>query len=194
MKTSQGGLDLIKEFEGFRADAYRCPAGVLTVGFGRTSAAGSPVRAGMRVTKAEAEAMLREDLGQYERAVSKALTRQPTQPQFDAMVSLCYNIGAGGFAKSSVVRRFNAGQIENAADAFRMWNKSNGKVLNGLVRRREAERELFLSTGSVGAKIAHTAPDRALDGWNIPAAPVTAPAPVPAPRGFWARLWAWLAG
>ena len=85
-----------------------------------------------------------EGLRKYEAAVDKALTRLPSQAQFDAMASLCWNIGPGNFAKSSVVRRFNDGNLMGAGDAFRLWNKAGGKVLKGLVNRREAERALFL--------------------------------------------------
>ena len=94
---------------------------------------------------AEAEKILARDLGKYEQAVDKAVTVKPTPNQFSAMVSLCYNIGPGNFAGSSVVRRLNAGDVKGAAEAFLLWNKVHGRALAGLTRRREAERKLFLT-------------------------------------------------
>lgn len=145
MKISRTGIELIKKWEGVRLKAYRCSAGILTVGYGHTSAAGAPqVKEGMTITKQDAEDILGRDLVKYEAAVQKALTRSPTQNQFDACVSLCFNIGPGAFAGSTLVRRFNAGDAAGAADAFRMWNKAGGRVVQGLVNRREDERALFL--------------------------------------------------
>lgn len=157
MKTNRAGIDLIRSFEGLSLNAYRCPADVLTIGYGHTAAAGEPVvRPGMRITAQEAADILVRDLVKYEAAVSKALTRNPNDNQFSAMVSLCYNIGPGAFSASTVVRRFNAGDAAGAADAFLMWTKGGGKVLPGLERRRRAERELFLS--SVASAPAPTPP------------------------------------
>lgn len=145
MKTSRAGLELIKKWEGCRLKAYRCSAGVLTIGYGHTSAAGAPqVNDGMTISQQDADDILGRDLVRYEAAVQKALTRAPNQNQFDACVSLCFNIGPGAFAGSTVVKRFNAGDAAGAADAFRMWNKAGGKVLPGLVNRRADERALFL--------------------------------------------------
>lgn len=148
MKTNKAGLDLIKSFEGLRLETYKCSAGVDTIGYGHTSAAGEPkVKPGMKITEKEAEEILARDLGKYEAAVSKAMTVTPTENQFSAMVSLCYNIGPGNFASSSVVRKLNAGDVEGAANSFLLWNKAAGKVLAGLTRRREAEKALFLKKG-----------------------------------------------
>lgn len=144
MKTGAGGLALVKSFEALRLRAYRDPVGVLTIGWGHTSAAGPPpVEEGDVVIEAEAERILEADLARFEDAVNGLTTREPNQNQFDAMVSLCMNIGAGNFAKSSVLRLFNAGDDEAAADAFAMWTKAGGKVLEGLKRRRKAEAALF---------------------------------------------------
>lgn len=144
MKTNQAGVNLIKEFEGFRAKAYKCPAGVWTIFYGHTSAAGAPeVRPGMTGTAAEGEKVLRRDLVKYENAVSSAIKVPLTSNQFSACVSLCYNIGPGNFAKSSVARFCNKKQFKQASDAFALWNKAGGKVLPGLVRRRAAESALF---------------------------------------------------
>ena len=148
MKTSKAGIDLIKRWEGVKLTAYKDPVGIWTIGYGHTSAAGPPkVEQGMTITGREAEEILARDLFKYEQGVISAITARPTQPQFDAMVSLCYNIGPGAFARSSLVRRFNAGNIAEAADAFLMWNKAGGRVLKGLDNRRKDERALFLKAG-----------------------------------------------
>ena len=150
MKTGQKGLALIKSFEGLVLTAYKDPVGVWTIGYGHTAAAGSPKpSAGMKITAVEAADILSRDLGQYEAGVTKALRRVPSQDQFDAMVSLCFNIGPGAFGKSSVVRFFNDGNFDMAAASFLLWRKAGGKFLSGLVRRREAERQLFLEGSNV---------------------------------------------
>lgn len=156
MKTNRAGIDLIKRFEGCRLEAYPDPATggePWTVGFGHTSAAGAPaVHKGLRITQQEADDILVRDLVKYEAAVQRALKRNPTDNQFSAMVSLCFNIGPGNFESSSVVRKFNAGDVQGAADAFRLWVKAAGKTLPGLITRREAERALFLSSGASWAE------------------------------------------
>jgi lysozyme len=167
MKVSIAGLDLIKKHEGLRLNAYRCPAGVWTIGYGITSSAGvGKVTPGMKITQAEAEDMLRRALAVFEAGVEKAIKRQPTQAQFDAMVSLAYNIGVGAFSKSSVVRHFNAGDMDRAAISFLMWNKAAGKVLPGLTKRRADERAWFLRA----SPMAH----------DEPMPPAVTPAPPPA--------------
>ena len=144
---NQAGLDLIKHYEGLRLKAYRDAVGVWTIGYGHTSMAGDPkVKAGMVITEDEAEQILRTDLKKYEDAVKKALPGYPlTDNQYAALTSLCYNVGPGNFSKSSVVRYLRQGNPGQSADAFRAWNKAGGRVLQGLVTRREAERKLFLS-------------------------------------------------
>jgi lysozyme len=144
MRTNKAGLNLIKEFEGFRTKAYKCPAGVWTIGYGHTSMAGPPaVKPGMVVSRTEAEAILRRDLKVFEDGVKSAIKVQLNSNQFSACVSLCYNIGVGAFSRSSVARFCNKGQWKKAADAFALWNKAGGKVLPGLTRRRAAEAALF---------------------------------------------------
>jgi lysozyme len=148
MKMNRAGIELLKTWEGCKLEAYPDPATggePWTIGYGHTTAAGKPVvYKGLKITQQEAADILVADLAGYEAAVTRVLKRAPNENQFSAMVSLCYNIGAGNFGKSSVVRYFNAGEIQKAADAFRLWNKANGKVMKGLVNRREAERLLFL--------------------------------------------------
>ena len=139
---SQRGIDLIKEFEGFRSKAYKCPAGVWTIGYGHTAG----VKPGMTVTREQGEAMLRKDLKIYERHVSEALGDvQTSQGQWDALVSFCYNAGPGNLRKSSMLRLHKQGKYQAAAQAFMAWTKGGGRVLPGLVRRRKAEKALYLS-------------------------------------------------
>lgn len=141
---SQAGLDIIKQFEGCRLTAYRCPAGVWTIGYGWTKPVnGKPVGAGMKITKEKAEVLLTEGVLPYCGVVNKHCP-DANDNQFAAMVSLCYNIGPSNFAKSSVARYHAAGQHTLAADAFLRWNKAGGQVLPGLTRRRQAERALYL--------------------------------------------------
>lgn len=140
---SSNGLALIQEYEGFRSKAYICPAGVLTIGYGST---GKHVTRGMVISKAEGLALLVKDVARFEKAVN-ALKVALTQNQFDALVSLAFNIGTGNFNKSTLVRKLKAGDMPGAAAQFAVWNKAtvNGKltVLPGLVRRRAAETALF---------------------------------------------------
>lgn len=139
---SQKGIDLIKEFEGFRSKAYRCPAGVWTIAYGHTAG----VKPGMTVTREQGEAMLRKDLKIYERHVADALGDTKTsQGQWDALVSFCYNAGPGNLRKSSMLRLHKQGKYQAAAQAFMAWTKGGGRVLPGLVRRRKAEKALYLS-------------------------------------------------
>lgn len=148
MKTSPDGLDLIKKFEGLRLTAYPDPGTggePWTIGYGTTSSAGvGKITKGMKITQVQAESMLVRSLAAYEAGVLKAVRVQPSQQQFDAMVSLAYNIGLTNFSRSSVVKYLNAGLVEKAAGAFLLWNKAAGKVMPGLTRRRAAERDLFL--------------------------------------------------
>jgi len=143
MDVSQKCIDVIKEMEGCRLRAYQDVVGVWTIGFGDTE----NVYPGLVITQQEAEDRLRNRLNRdFIPGVMKALGGAPvTQSQFDALVSLAYNIGVGGLARSTVIREHVAGNYQAAADAFRMWNKAGGQVLSGLVRRRDAERALYLS-------------------------------------------------
>lgn len=138
MKTSPKGIQLIKSFEGFSGKAYTCPGGVLTIGYGFTAG----VKPGDTMTKSQADARLSRELREYEAAVEAA--GDANQNEFDAMVSLCWNIGPGNFAKSTVCKAHRRGDHAAAARAFQLWNKSGGKVLAGLTRRRAAEAALYL--------------------------------------------------
>lgn len=141
MNISQKGIDLIKEFEGLRLEAYRCPAGIPTIGYGTTKG----VEMGIKITKDEAERLLKKDIEQFENGVLSRLRVKVNQNQFDALVSLAYNIGLGNFGKSNLLRLLNGGQpIGNIAKEFLKWNKAGGKILKGLINRRDAEMKLFI--------------------------------------------------
>ena len=146
MTINQAGLDLIKEFEGFRAESYRDPVGVWTIGYGTTAAAdvGIAPNAGMKISKADAEMYLARAIDKFAAQIDPKITRPINENERAAFLSLAYNIGPGAFAKSSALRKFNEGDKAGAANAILLWNKAGGKVLAGLVRRREAERALFL--------------------------------------------------
>jgi lysozyme len=139
MKISETGLHLIKSFEGLKLTAYLCPANVWTIGYGTTKG----VKAGQAITAAKADELLAADVRQFEDAVNDAVTVNLTQGQFDALVAFAYNVGAQALRKSTLLKLLNAGDAAGAAKQFSRWNKAGGKVLTGLVRRREAERKLF---------------------------------------------------
>lgn len=141
MKISQKGIDLIKRFEGCRLEAYKCPAGVWTIGYGHTNG----VKEGMKITQQEAEKLLKQDLVVYENIVLESVTTALNQPIFDALVSFTYNLGGGNLKSSTLLKLLNDRDYYGASKEFEKWNKASGKVLEGLVKRREAERNLFNS-------------------------------------------------
>jgi len=147
MKTSTEGIRLLHQFEGLRLEAYPDPATggePWTIGYGHT---GPDVYPGLLWTREQAEAAFAARLSrEFEPGVLAALTRGPSQSQFDAMVALAYNIGVAAFAGSTLVRKFNAGDIDGAADQFLRWDKAGGRSMLGLRRRRAAERARFLGT------------------------------------------------
>lgn len=146
MQTSDKGIALIKQFEGCKLTAYQDSVGVWTIGYGWTQHVdGKPIRAGMTIKQETAERLLKTGLVSYESDVSRLVKVVLTQGQFDALVSFTYNLGARSLSTSTLLRKLNAGDYAGAADEFLHWNKAGGKVLNGLTRRREAERALFLS-------------------------------------------------
>ena len=146
MQTSDKGIALIKQFEGCKLTAYQDSVGVWTIGYGWTKPVdGKPIRAGMTIKQETAERLLKTGLVSYESDVSRLVKVGLTQWQFDALVSFTYNLGARSLSTSTLLRKLNAGDYAGAADEFLRWNKAGGKVLNGLTRRREAERALFLS-------------------------------------------------
>ena len=144
MRMSAAGLATVKEFEGLRLKAYKCPAAVWTIGYGHTSAAGNPiVTPELVITKEEAEETLARDMEQYEEGVRKYVKVDLTQGQFDALVDFAYNAGVGALAKSTLLKRVNAEKFDEVPAEFMKWTKGGGKELPGLVRRRRAEVKLW---------------------------------------------------
>ena len=141
MKTSPKGIALIKEFEGLRLKAYKCPGGVWTIGYGHTAG----VKSGMVITEAQAEEYLKADLIAFERYLN-GLGLALNQNQFDALVSFIYNVGTGNFSSSTLLRKVRANPQDNSImDEFLRWVYSKGRVLPGLQRRRLAEMKLYFS-------------------------------------------------
>jgi len=140
MIIGTNGLNLIKSFEGLRLRAYQCSANVWTIGYGHTA----DVRANDVITEEEALSFLRQDVAESERAVNQYVHVPLTQNQFDALVSFVFNLGVGSFRTSTLLKKLNAGDYDGVAQEFGRWIHAGGKKLPGLVRRREAERALFL--------------------------------------------------
>ena len=144
IELTQSCVQLIERDEGCVLHAYPDPGTggePWTIGYGHT---GPDVYPGRFITQTTAEALLEQDLTKFEEGVNEAITGDCNDNQFSAMVSLAFNIGLGGFRASSVLRFHNAGDYAKAADAFLLWDKSGGRVLPGLIRRRRQERELYL--------------------------------------------------
>lgn len=139
MRISKAGIDFIKEFEDFEPVAYLCPAGVWTIGYGHTG----DVHSGDEITELMAEQLLEADLGDAEEAVNDFVDVELKQHQFDALVSFTFNCGEGALRGSTLLRLLNGGDYDGAQKQFARWNKANGKVLPGLVKRREAEAKMF---------------------------------------------------
>ena len=133
--------ELIKSFEGLELESYLCPAGIWTIGYGHTG----NVRKGQKITKKEADELLDVDLSVFRKGVRNLVKVPLNQNQFGALVSFAYNVGLGNLKTSTLLRLLNEGNYTGAADQLLRWNKSKGKVLTGLVRRREAERAVFLT-------------------------------------------------
>jgi lysozyme len=144
MEIDDRALDLIRRFEGLRLDAYRCAAGVWTIGYGHTSAAGPPqVKPGLRITAAEAERVLRADAARIAAAIRPMITREISPARFAALVSFAFNVGPDAFRRSSVLKAVNAGDFERVPQRLALWVKANGRTLPGLIRRRAAEAAVF---------------------------------------------------
>lgn len=150
MKTSDNGLDLIAEFEGFVDHLYNDPANHCTIGIGhlvhlgRCGGGGSEEQWRNGISYSEAVHLLQEDVKRYEDAVNTLITVPLNQNQFDALVSFTFNVGAGALADSTLRRLLNVGNYQAVPEQLRRWNKGGGQVLPGLVRRREAEVDLWL--------------------------------------------------
>ena len=138
--TSKTGTDLIKKWEGCRTNAYKCPAGVWTIGYGHTAT----VTSGMMISHLQAEHLLKEDLVRFEKAVNDYVRVPLTQNQFDALVSFSYNVGTEAFRTSTLLVKVNAKHYAKASQQFRRWTKAGERELPGLVARRADEEALFL--------------------------------------------------
>lgn len=139
-QSSRKGLDLIKQFEGCKLSAYLCPAGVWTIGWGRTT----NVKRGDTCTQAQADAWLVQEYDAFERKVRALIKVAVTPNQLGALISFAYNVGVGALQSSTLLRLLNQGDYAGAAAQFARWNKAGGKTLAGLTRRRKAEADLFV--------------------------------------------------
>lgn len=146
MNISKKGIELIKRFEGLRLKAYQDSVGVWTIGYGWTQPVdGKKVGPGMQIDQATADRLLKCGVVQYEQGVNQLVKVKITQGQFDALVSFAYNLGWRSLSTSTLLQKLNAGDKQGAADQFGRWVNAGGKRLDGLVARRAAEREMFLS-------------------------------------------------
>ena len=141
MKISDEGLSLIKHFEGCELKAYRCAANVLTIGYGSTKG----VTEDMEITQEEAESLLQEEMHEYEGYINDMVKVPLEQHQFDAMVSWVFNLGSGNLSSSTLLKKLNNSEYDEVPAQIRRWNKAGGKVLDGLIRRREAEAKMFMN-------------------------------------------------
>lgn len=140
---NQAGIDLLKKFEGFCPAAYPDPATggePYTIGFGFTRG----VERGDTITRDAAEERLKREVAEFEGGVLALCTRMPSPNQLAAMTCLAYNVGLGNFKGSTTLRRHNGGEVVGAANAMLLWNRAAGKIMQGLINRREAERALYL--------------------------------------------------
>ncbi|EPG37711.1 lysozyme [Acinetobacter colistiniresistens] len=143
--TSSVGINLITSFEDLKLNAYDDGVGVWTIGFGTTIYPnGLRVKRGDRCTVEQAKSFFQQNLRRFEATVNQAVNVVINQNQFDALISLTYNIGQSAFKRSTLLKKLNAEDYEGAADQFLVWNRGGGEILRGLVRRRETERALFL--------------------------------------------------
>ena len=139
MRTSEKGINLIKEFEGRRLVAYQDSVGVWTIGYGHTKTAHED----KLIIKSTADKLLAEDLAEFEKYVDSLVTVDLNQNQFDALIAWTFNLGPGNLIESTMLKVLNEGKYDEVPYQMKRWNKAGGEVLEGLVRRREAEAALF---------------------------------------------------
>lgn len=139
MQISEEGKNLIKKFEGCELEAYKCAAGVWTIGYGHIKTAVE----GMKIDQATANELFDEEIVEYENYVNTAVTVPLSQNQFDAIVSWVFNLGNGNLLSSTMLKVINSGDHAGVPAQIKRWNKAGGKVLEGLIRRREAEALLY---------------------------------------------------
>lgn len=149
MKVSVNCIDLIESSEGFRTTVYRCPAGVPTIGFGSTrDTDGKAITMTYPpITRQQATNLMRTTLVHYEDAVNRFVTVMLNQNQFDALVDFAYNVGCDALRSSALLKLLNVRDYAGAANEFEKWTHGGGVELPGLVKRRQAEKNLFLSHG-----------------------------------------------
>ena len=140
MNVSPNCAAITKQFEGCQLEAYQCPAGKWTVGYGHT---GPDVYKGLKIDQARADQLLMLDLQSAQNTVNNLVEPQISQNQFDALCDFVFNVGAGNFGTSTLLKKVNAQDYAGALQEFPKWNKGGGKVLPGLTKRRAAEAELF---------------------------------------------------
>lgn len=145
-------LKLIEKFEGLRLKAYQDSVGVWTIGYGHTHG----VHAGQEISISEAEAFLRQDISDAENAVKRLVKVPLNDDQFGALVSFTYNIGQGNLAKSTLLKKLNSGDYASVPDEMQKWKKAGGRTLPGLVLRRKAEGELFMSQATTTPEVHET--------------------------------------
>ena len=143
MNITQTGIDLIKSFEGLKLEAYKAvpTEKYMTIGYGHY---GSDVKEDQKITKKQAEELLKKDLKKFVDGVDKLVTVKVNSNQFDALVSFAYNCGLGALKDSTLLEKLNEGDFQGASKEFERWTKSGGKELKGLVTRRNKEKNLFL--------------------------------------------------
>jgi lysozyme len=141
----QEALPLIKRFEGCRLEAYLCPAGVPTIGWGSTKRFGKPVVMGSRITQKEADDLLVAQTTGFLQGLKPLITVPLSAKQYAALLSFTYNVGLGAFTSATMRQHIQGGKYLEAAQQFDRWIFANGKVLQGLVKRRQAEKALFLA-------------------------------------------------
>lgn len=145
LTTSQNGINLIKQFEGFSSRAYICPAGYLTIGFGHVVRGSNNPLVNRTISLHEAEMLLRQDLITFERIVNRLVKIHLNQNQFDALVSFTFNLGGGNLEASTLLRLVNRGKFREAANQFERWVYGGGRKLKGLIARRKVEKAVFLA-------------------------------------------------
>ena len=144
MRISENGIEFIRQLEGEKLTAYPDIVGIWTIGVGHTGFVdGKPVARGMAITKEKSKELLTADLKRLESAVNDAVQVTLTQNQFDALVSLAFNIGEGAFVRSTLVNKLNAGDKKGAAEQFLVWKNAGGRVSQGLLNRRQKEKAMF---------------------------------------------------
>ena len=138
-------IDLIKKYEGFRPQAYQDSVGVWTIGYGTTRINGQPVKAGMTITEDQALQLVQQEVNKLWSQIEQISRVNLNQNQMNALVDFAYNLGFNALKTSTLMNKVNAGDFTGAANEFNRWVYAGGKVLPGLVKRREAEKQLFLS-------------------------------------------------